>query len=135
MVQNRREQRFIQLYPSNHFIYFILIRHQFHSFLFHFFPALSPKWITFFLALVDQYFSGAWITFFLTIATLTFILFILIVYSFHSCHHYFHHSPCYFHHSPRASGDLPLPPACFQNRRSGWERQQILPLLPVWPES
>lgn len=32
------------------------------------FPAFSPKWITIFLASVDQYFSGAWITFFLTIA-------------------------------------------------------------------
>lgn len=33
------------------------------------FPAFSFKWITIFLASVDQYFSGAWITFFLTIAT------------------------------------------------------------------
>jgi hypothetical protein len=32
------------------------------------FPAFSFKWITIFLASVDQYFSGAWITFFLTIA-------------------------------------------------------------------
>ncbi|NLA46738.1 MAG: hypothetical protein GX866_04260, partial [Firmicutes bacterium] len=35
-----------------------------------FFLAHSLKWITFFLALVDQFFSGGWINFFLTIADL-----------------------------------------------------------------
>jgi hypothetical protein len=35
-----------------------------------FFPAVPLKWITFFLALVDQFFPGGWLTFFLTIARL-----------------------------------------------------------------
>ena len=36
--------------------------------------AFSHKWITFFSALVDHFFSGGWITFFLTIAPLYYLL-------------------------------------------------------------